>query len=239
MPVAKKLKALPETDLNYKEKLTYENVLNSGALLVDDSGNAKDTWKSLPRKQKKNPNVVLGQVGQLVSAGKNVEAEKLARKTLNSRYDTDLAYAYGNIDTDFSSDQIKLVNSWKKRHPDEAVLDLNLAKLNMRANHHDIAKEQFQNIISSQNIYSSEACRELGRLLENIGEKDAALLCYRKGLENSVGLTAVASDQEALGYDDGEADITDASELVKADEADSNMVIIPGAEQSELAKGSS
>jgi len=184
MPALEKLKAFPPEEYKRREKVAYDRFLASPALSQGEPDNAEKTWHALPYTRKKYPNVVAGYAKQLIGCGEMVQAEKLLRKALNRRFDSDLIYLYGKAETDFVTDQIKLVDSWAKKHGDDANLRLTLARLYRRNEEYARAQELLKQLVA-EHTKPEEACAELGALLEQIGEKDAALVCYKKGLSVS------------------------------------------------------
>ena len=180
MPTLTRLKAFPADQLADREKQVYEHYLSSPALLQGDSDRPMATFKSLPATKRKDANVIASYAKQLIRAGDPVLAEKTLRKALNRRWDAELAYLYGKVETSFSDDQIKLAESWAKKYGDHPDLTLTLGRLYRRDRQLEKARDLFSQVIANDG--REEACADLGTLLEEMGEKDAALLCYREGM---------------------------------------------------------
>ena len=179
MPTLARLRAFPPHELEARKTQTYESYLSSPALLQGDGERPMAAFKSLPAEIQKDSKVIAGYARLLLKAGQNVLAEKTVRLALNRAWDAQLACLYGTIETDFTDDQIKLVRSWMKKYGDHKDLSLALARLYRRDRQLAKARELFAQVISDG---GNEACAELGSLLEEMGEKDAALLCYRQGV---------------------------------------------------------
>ncbi len=177
MPSLARLKAFPPEQLAAWEKQAYEHYLSSPALLQGDGNRSVEAFKSLPSNRKKDPVVIAVYARQLLRVGDHILAEKTLRLALNRGWDAELADLYGKAETAFTDDQIKLVQSWIKKYGAHA--DLSLARLYRRDRQLEKAKELFSRAISGGH---HEACAELGSLLEEMGDKDAALLCYRRGM---------------------------------------------------------
>jgi len=184
MPALEKLKAFPLEEYNQREKVAYDQLLAAPSFSQNKLDNAEKTWHALPYARKKYPNVVAGYAKQLIESDEMVRAEKLLRNALNRRFNSDLVYLYGKVKTNFVTDQIKLVNSWAKKHGDDINLRLTLARLYRRNEEYERAQELLKTLVAD-NIKAEEVCAELGMLLEQIDEKDAALICYKKGLSVS------------------------------------------------------
>lgn len=198
LPQVKKLKALQAAELEHKEQIAYQNVLANPALSVDQQGDVNDSWKALPRQAKKNVNAVYAHAQSLIAEGNSVEAEKLVRKALNRQYDSQLALFYAQIETKLPKDQLKQIESWLRKTPESDELKLGQAKLNRRLDNVDYAQQLLRELIASESYLRTEACAELGDLLEQIGEKDAALLCYKNGLVDSTQVPVSHLSQDVL-----------------------------------------
>lgn len=180
MPSLTRLKVFPTEALATWEKQAYEHYLTSKALLQGDGKRPAEAFKSLPAARKKDPAVIAAYCRQLLRAGDHMLAEKTLRMALNRQWATELASLYGRAETPFTDDQIKLVESWVKKYGSHADLTLALARLCRRARQWGKARELFGEVIAGGG--RDQACAELGALLEEMGEKDAALICYRQGL---------------------------------------------------------
>ena len=181
MPSLVRLKAFPPDELAAREKLVHENFLSSPALLQGDGERSEKAFKSLPRARKKDPAVLAGYVRQLIKAGEHVPAERTLRIALNRGWNAELAYLYGKTETAFVGDQLKLVKSWARKYGSHADLTLTLGRLYRRDRQFSKARDLFGQVISGGGR-REEACMDLGALLEELGETDAALRCYRQGM---------------------------------------------------------
>ena len=188
VPALKKLNAFPEEEISHKERLAYDNLISSPALLHDEFHGEPDRpatiWKSLPSAKRKNPQMIASYVNQLIKAGKFKEAEKDLRSALNRKFDAELMYLYGRVESPFLEYQIQLVESISKKqkqyssHPD---LLLTLARLYRYNNEYEKSKQYFKQSISAGGRH--EAFMDLGSLLEQIGDKDGALFYIKKGVK--------------------------------------------------------
>ena len=179
LPSLTRLKAFPPEELAAWEKHAYGRYLSSPALLQGGDGRPTQAFRSLPAARRKAPVVIAGYCRQLLRAGERVLAEKTLRIALNRQWDAQLADLYGKTETPFTGDQIKLVKSWMKKYGPHAELTLALARLYRRDRQGSKARECFAEAIADG---CEQACAELGGLLEEMGETDAALACYRQGL---------------------------------------------------------
>lgn len=180
LPSLARLQAFPPPELAAREKQAYTHFLTAPALLQGDGDRPTQAFNSLPASRRKSPAVVAGYARQLLKAGQHVLAEKILRKALNRQWDDDLAYLYGKAETSFVGDQIKLAESWVQKYGSHADLTLTLARLYRRDRQWQKARDLFNQAIADGG--REEACADLGSLLEEMGEQEAALRCYRRGM---------------------------------------------------------
>ena len=178
---ASKVNAFSKAEYKELEVKTYDGLLHSPALFQGGVEQSAKTWQSLPHVTRRSPDAVYAYANQLIEAGESVQAERLVRQAMNRGFHSNLAYIYGNIDTSFTSDQIKLVQSWAKNHNSDPGLMLSLAKLHMRNGERPRARELLRAVIDDP-LRGQEAAMLLGEMLERNGEKEAAMLCYKKAL---------------------------------------------------------
>ncbi len=177
-PTVQKMNAFSPEETEMREKMAFEQYLSQPKLV---QGELENTWQSLSYSQKRTPRVVAGYARYLIHTGAMVQAEKLLRKAINRHFDSELAGLYAKAETDFITDQIKLAESWAKNHFEDQNLQLTLARLYRRNEEFERAQALLKQLISNGDK-AKEACIELGGLLEQIGETEAAMICYRKGL---------------------------------------------------------
>jgi len=191
MPALARLRVFPPEQLAERQREAYVRYL--GAPGAPQRGRPAQLFKSLPGAAQKDPSVLAGYCDQLIAAGEHIPAEKTLRRALNRRWDAKLANLYGRAETPFVDDQIKLAQSWAKKYGDHPDLTLTLARLYRRARQFEKARGLFMRAISEGAPDPARA--ELGSLLEDMGDKDAALRCYRQGL---AALTPPPGDAEPL-----------------------------------------
>ncbi len=180
MPVLTKLKAYSAEDLEVKEQFAYESLLSSPALLQNESSRPGQTWKSLPSSTKKQPQVISSYVKQLIFGEKMKEAESVLRTALNRKYDSDLIYLYGKVNSPFMEYQIQLAETFLKKHNDDVNLLLTLARLYRYDKNYEKSREFYDQAITLDN--REEIFIDLGSLLEQLGEQEAAMFNYKKGI---------------------------------------------------------
>ncbi len=203
LPKLKRLKNFTTEEAVACENEACTNLLEG----VQDQGiDAIDkTWNSLSRKQRQIPEIVDQYAYELLHEGRTEKAELLIRQTLRKHWNSDLAYTYGVVDHD-APRQLRLAEGWLNNQPQDSNLLLTLGRLAVRSQAWDKARNYYQQAITAG--ASQEANRELGQLLEDLGETDKALEYYRSGLEQVLPLPKLQAE------DDHIVDVEVAEEVV-------------------------
>ncbi len=199
----KKLEAFPEEETKMREQYAFEQLLSSPALLQGEAERPAKIWKSLSAKKRKDPDMVVSYVNQLIKAGKLKEAEKELRTALNRGLDKKLIDLYGKVRSPYIRYQIELVESFMKRRADDPDLLLALARLYRYENNYAKAKDLYKKSIKAG--AQDEACIDLASLLEQMGETDAALFFFKRGaaglLDSSESRSGAAKGEIVPAYD--------------------------------------
>ena len=175
----RKLEAFPEKERQTREQYAFEQLISSPALLQGESERSAKTWKSLPAKKRKDPDMVVSYVNQLIKTDKLKEAEKELRTALNRGLDKRLINLYGKVRSPYVNYQIELVESFIKQRDNDPDLLLALARLYRYEKNYAKAKDLYKKSIEAG--AQDEACIDLASLLEQMGETDAALFFFKKG----------------------------------------------------------
>lgn len=138
-------------------------------------------WEAVPKPLRRHPSLLSIYGRQLIQQNEMREAEAVLRAALDDNWDSELAALYGEVYGEYPGEQLAHAETWLSSHPDDARLHLACARLALHAN--DLAKSRsyFDKAISLNG--PADAYRELGALLERLGEKDKAITIYRRGLE--------------------------------------------------------
>jgi len=176
----KKLEAFPEAETRSREQHAFEQLLSSPALLQGEPERPAKTWKSLPSARRKDPDMIVSYVRQLIKADKLKEAEKELRIALKRGFDAKLINLYGKVNSPFVRYQIELAESFEKKHGDDPELLLALARLYRYEKNYAKAKDLYKESIAAG--AQDEACIDLASLLEQMGDTDAALFFFKKGV---------------------------------------------------------
>ena len=223
LPKLKRLKNFTAEEAVACENEACTNLLEG----VQDQGieEIDKVWNSLTRKQRRIPEIVDQYAYELLHEGRTEQAENLIRQTLRKTWNSDLAYTYGLVNHD-AQRQMRLAEGWLNNQPQDGNLLLTLGRLAVRSKAWDKARNYYQQAITAG--ASQEANRELGQLLEDLGEADKALEYYRSGLEQVLPLPKLQSE-------DGHIVDVETTEEVEV-EVDSEENIVEGEVEAEPAK---
>ena len=184
LPALTRLQAFPAAELEARRREAYSRYLalpgKSGAAPGAGAAvRATQAFQSLPRAARKDPAVVANYCAQLIKDGAHLAAETALRKALNRDWNAQLAALYGQAEADADA-QIQAAEAWAKKYGERPELTLAQARLHRRARRPEQARGLFMRAVA--NGAPNPARAELGALLEEMGDKDAALRCYRQGL---------------------------------------------------------
>lgn len=181
--------ALPTRGIDALELKAHSELLKqplpSGSLTV-----LQRAWEAVPKHLRRHPAMVVAYTRHLMQQNKMNEAETTLREALETTWDDTLIELYGRVQSDRPKDQLDTAEGWAVAHPEDPRLLLTLGRLAARTRHTAKARTYFERALALH--ASAEAYRELGELLEQTGETDKALACYRRGLE------ALAAESRAV-----------------------------------------
>ena len=179
LPAARKHRALPGPELDRLQKLAAINVLGQA-----EPERLEHEWKKLPRSEQSNIDLFAAYAERQILSGQTDQAESLLRKAINRNWEPAWVRLYGRVVSSDLSAQLNTAERWASQHPDEPELMLALARISLNHELWGKARSYFEACIGAGG--SAEAYQELGRLLEQLEDKDKALACYRDGLKKAV-----------------------------------------------------
>lgn len=177
LPDIRKSKALAEAELADLETQVYVSLLEQSSSNPDQ---LLSSFHQLPRTLQHEPKLLLRYATLLHQVGLDARAETLVAKILKEAWDADLMALYGQIEGSNPGHQLTLAESWLSEQQRNPVLLLALGRIALRAKLWGKARSYLEACLGIE--YSPLAARELGRLLEAMGEKDQALNVYRQGI---------------------------------------------------------
>lgn len=154
-------------------------------------GVLEKAWSAAPKTLRQHPSLIAVYARQLIQQNEMAQAESTLRSAIEAGWDPALVELYGLAEASHPGEQLETAEGWLTLHRDDPKLLLTLGRLALRANQENKARGYFETCLAQHGPI--EAYRELGKLLEKLGEKDKALVCYRRGLEtieNEPGMSA-------------------------------------------------
>ena len=191
IPNMRKAKVLNQEQAVLFEKNLYAEMLKDTRIKsVED---LQKLWWSMPRAFRKNPELIYLYAKQLLRfhvALKTIdpkraddvqkEAEDLIRKTLNHTWHEGLVDLYGTIRFKNINRQLVVAGAWLKMYGERSALLLLLGKLCVEEKLWGKAKDYFEKCIAQGQ--NPQCIFEYGKLLEQLGDTNAATQLYRNEL---------------------------------------------------------
>ncbi len=187
----KKNKVLSEEEFDVLEKQTWEGLLKEAS---SDIATLKETWQTMPKKLKADPDFLFLYLEKLVHSSESNEALPLIEKALNKQWDDRLVALYGIAKGANPAKQLERGEKWLPEHQDDHTLLSVLGALCYRNELWGKAKHYLETAIE----YGAglEVYRQLADTLEKMGDPEAAAEVRKKGLE-----MATQRSQELVAVD--------------------------------------
>ncbi len=180
LPRLRKQRALDADALASMETRVHAGILQACGR-GGDVQKVNACWQAIPKAMRKQAELVRSYVVSLRDAGDKKAAEVTARKALKTAWDDKLVLIYGTIESPDAAGQLKHAEKWLKAHGENPTLLLTTGRLCMRNELWGKARSYLETSISIQP--SAEAYRLYGKLMEQMGDDDAANVAYRAGLD--------------------------------------------------------
>ena len=139
-----------------------------------------EVWQRMPARLHKHPEIQAVYAMALNRMGAELEAEPLLRKSLQQQWQSEWIDLYGRIAGADIKAQLQQLERWQVARDPDPVLLCALGRLSLRNQLWGRARDYFRQSLELQ--ASPEVYAELGRLLQHLGEREAAESLYREGL---------------------------------------------------------
>ncbi len=184
-PLRKLLPKLAKTQALNTAALSALSVQVYGQLLQQSASSQKlpdleRQWQSIPHVWRKNPALLAVYVQYLLQLGKSETAEHVLKKALHKHRDSRLLELYTQINSVNSAKQLNRAKMWLKSDPNNPALLLCLGRLSARLRLWGKARSYLEAAIRLEP--NPAMYQALGKVLEELGDSQAALNCYRAGL---------------------------------------------------------
>jgi HemY protein len=137
-------------------------------------------WGTVPKNLRNDTSLLEAYFGGLIRTEQHDKAEKEIAGELKREWRPPLVRQFGTIAGSDPGKQLSRAEGWLKAHPDDVDLLLAAARLCLKNELWGKARSYLETAISIRP--SPEAYEEFGRLLNQLGESDAAADAYRAGL---------------------------------------------------------
>ena len=137
-------------------------------------------WKAAPKNLRKDIDLLEAYYAALIRTGMHAQAEKGLAADLQRNWRPALVRLFGIVEGVDGSRQLKKAETWMKKHGEDPDLLLAAARLCLRNELWGKARSYLETVIAIRP--TPEAYQEFGRLLNQLGEGDAAADAYRSGL---------------------------------------------------------
>ncbi|MGI9205907.1 MAG: heme biosynthesis protein HemY [Woeseiaceae bacterium] len=145
-----------------------------------DGTAVNEVWKLIPKEQKKNADLIETYIENLIRTDAHALAEKEIAATLKRNWIPALVRLYGVVEDKDSAKQLKKAEAWLGDHSDDPDLLLATAQLCLRDELWGKARSYLETVIAIRP--TPDAYQEYGRLLNQLGEGEAAADAYEAGL---------------------------------------------------------
>ena len=176
LPKLRKRGRLDESTLDKWSERVYIEKLHQAA----DGDAILAAWKEIPKGLKSHLPLLEAYYSSLMRTGMHEKAEKDLIADIKREWRGPLVRLFGMVEGTNATKQLKNAENWLKNHGEDADLLLTSARLCLRNELWGKARSYLETVISIRP--SPEAYQEYGRLLNRLGEGDAAADAYRTGL---------------------------------------------------------
>lgn len=137
-------------------------------------------WKTIPKDLKKDLPLLEAYYSSLIRIGLHEKAQNGLVAEIKREWRGPLVRLFGMVESTDAMKQLRYAENWLKSHDEDADLLLTLARLCLRTELWGKTRSYLETVISIRP--SPEAYQEYGRLLNRLGERDAAADAYQAGL---------------------------------------------------------
>ena len=176
LPKLRKRGRLDESTLDKWSERVYIEKLDQAV----DGEAILAAWKEIPKGLKSHLPLLEAYYSSLMRTGMHEKAEKDLIADIKREWRGPLVRLFGMVEGTNATKQLKNAENWLKNHGEDADLLLTSARLCLRNELWGKARSYLETVISIRP--SPEAYQEYGRLLNRLGEGDAAADAYRTGL---------------------------------------------------------
>ena len=213
LPDLKRRKACSQSELTALENRVNRYTLQQAA--GKDLEALTAAWKHIPRRKRREDNLVLDYARHLVSLNEQDQAIKAIDTCLTQHRDEEwqeeLLSMFGNINGSDPARQLTVAEKWLKYKNNNPALLLMLGRLSLKARLWGKARSYLEASLDIQP--TADTYQELAHLLEQMGETEQAREYYRQGL--------------GMGIESKPIELPENIKISSGNQADSDSMQIP------------
>ncbi len=207
LPDIKRRKVVSNDEFHAVSLRVYKELLSTSARERDLPA-LQQHWQELPRKLRKDGELVTVYAGHLLDLQADDAAESLIKESVSHDLDSNLAALYGRLRSGDAIRQLETVEGWLKQKPEDSGLLLSAAKLSMRNALWGKAKSYVEASIGQDP--SPESYQLLGVLCEKTEDASLAMTAYRQGLNMLTGRSMKQPELPAITTQDNPPTLPDS-----------------------------
>lgn len=198
LPALRKAGNVSKEQLDRWTAEAFENELSAENLSREK---IDERWQSLPRSLRKSMPLIRARVKALIDCGETKLAEADIRKALKGEWNDGLVTLYGEMKLDDAAAQLRQTEAWLHKRPEDAGLLLAAGRACIRNQLWGKARSYLEASVAINP--TPAAYHELGQLMLQLDEREAATTAFARGLTLS---NAGAPGVPQLESDAGMAD---------------------------------
>jgi HemY protein len=177
LPLLRRSKNVPSEQLDAWTVQVYRKQLSAPHL---DKQQIDTYWQNLPRSLRKNNELIAARAMALAACGEQNLANVEIRKALKTQWNEELVKIYGELDLPDAEGQLRQAESWLAARPEDPELLLVAGRACVRSQLWGKARSYLESSIAIRP--TPAAYHELGKLMLQLDEKEAATTAFAKGL---------------------------------------------------------
>lgn len=177
LPILRRTKNIAPQKMEAWTIEAFENQLSADGI---DQAKIEQCWQDLPRSLRKSMPLIRARIKALVTCGETSLAETNIRKALKAEWNDSLVTLYGEMDLADSAAQLRQIELWLNKRPEDASLLLAAGRACMRNQLWGKARSYLEASVAIRP--SPAAYHELGQLMLKLDEPQAATAAFSKGL---------------------------------------------------------
>ena len=146
-----------------------------------DVSELRDYWQRLGQRERQDVKIAADAARAFIAHGECRDAQQIIETSLEREWDSQLAGLYAECPGNDTLRKIERAENWLRAHSSDAALLLTLGRLCAKQRLWGKARSYIEASLSVEESFA--ALMELARLLDEVGEAEAAQRYYRRSLE--------------------------------------------------------